>query len=154
MTEIVRSTRIGSPPSAVFAVLRDVRRLPEVSHLTVEVRDAPARPLQVGDRFEQVIRLLGVELSTDWEVTELRTDELLRVVGRTTADGHATLTHSLVRDGAGTSLTMTVAYEPPLGIIGEIADHLVFERRNEQDAEEILGNVRTLCESGTATTRP
>jgi len=42
---------------------------------------------------------------------------------------------------------LAVDCDPPLGIFGETADKLVFERRNEQDAEQLLASLKTLCET-------
>jgi hypothetical protein len=39
----------------------------------------PGRPVAVGDRFNQVVKVLDVELDTDKEVTEIVTDERIRV---------------------------------------------------------------------------
>jgi carbon monoxide dehydrogenase subunit G len=62
-------------------------------------------------------------------------------------DRFATVTHRLVPEGSGTRVTFTVEYDPPYGVLGEIADKLLFERRNEKDAERILGRLKDICES-------
>jgi hypothetical protein len=33
-----------------------------------------------------------------------------------------------------------------LGLLGEIADKVLFERRHEEEAEHILGRIKELCE--------
>ena len=49
--------------------------------------------------------------------------------------------------GDGSRVTLDVDYDPPLGILGDIADKLVFERRHEREAEQLLSRLRNLCEN-------
>lgn len=148
MANIVHEVSISCPPGEVFALLADVERLAEFSHMTVEVRNGPGRALEVGDRFEQVVKILGVEVDTDWEVTEVQPDALIRLDGRSTANGRATLCHKIQPAGTGCVARIEIDYDPPFGVLGEIADKLVFERRNEEDAERILERLKELCERG------
>jgi carbon monoxide dehydrogenase subunit G len=150
MTTIHRESHIAAPPAKVFAVLADVERLAEFSHMTVAVRNAPGRALAVGDHFEQVIKILHIELDTEWEVTQLITDELIRVEGRSKANGAASMTQRVSVDGDGSRVVFDIDYEPPLGLLGDIADRLVFEGRHEADAEQILASLKTLCEGAPA----
>lgn len=147
MTQIVREVSVACAPEHVFAVLSNVERLAEFSHLTVEIRNGPGRPIEVGDTFEQTVKVFGVELDTEWEVTEVSPSALIRVEGRSKGDGRASLTERLSADGEGCRVELEVDYDPPLGILGEIADKLVFERRNEEDAEQLLASLKTLCET-------
>ena len=47
---------------------------------------------------------------------------------------------------AGSSVELEVEYDLPLGFLGEIADKLVVERKNEDEAETILQRLKELCE--------
>jgi uncharacterized membrane protein len=147
MTKIVHEVVVSCPPDRVFALLSDVERLPEFSEMTVEVKNGPGRPLQAGDRFDQVIKVVGVEFDTEWEVTEVETGKLIRIEGRSKSNGRASLTETLTPDGEGCRVRLEVDYDPPLGIIGEIADKLVFERRHEDEAEHVLAGLKALCEA-------
>ena len=146
MGNIAREVSINCPPSDVYALLTEVERLPEFSDMTVAVKNGPGRPLRVGDRFDQVVKLLGVEVDTEWEVTEMVQDCEIRIEGRSKANGRASLTHLVRPDDTGCVVRLEVDYDPPFGILGEIADKLVFEQKNEEDAERILGRLRALCE--------
>lgn len=148
MTTIQRHISIACPPSDVFAVLADVERLADFSHMTVSV-NGPGRLLTMGDHFHQVVKVLHVELDTEWEVTEMVADDTIRVEGRSKANGSATMTQHVVADGDGSLVTFEIEYDPPFGILGDIADKAVFEKRHEDDAEQILASLKTLCE-GTA----
>jgi hypothetical protein len=133
----------------VFAVLADVERLAEFSHMTVAVSGSPGRPLAVGDRFEQVVKVLHLELDTEWEVTEIVAGETVRVEGRSKANGSASITQHIAPQGDGSLVTFEVEYDPPYGILGDIADKVVFEKRHEDDAERILAGLKALCEGVT-----
>jgi len=148
MTSIRRQISIACGPEEVFGVLADVERLAEFSHMTVRA-SGPGRPLAVGDHFEQVVKVLHIELETEWEVTEVVPGETIRVEGRSKANGSASLTQHIAAEGDGSLVTFEIEYDPPFGILGDIADKAVFEQRHEQDAEQILAGLKTLCE-GTA----
>lgn len=147
MTKIVREVMVSCPPERVFAVLSNVERLAEFSHMTVEVRNGPGRPIEVGDTFEQTVKVFGVELDTQWEVTEVQANALIRVEGRSKSNGSASMTERLTPSGTGCQVELEVDYDPPLGFVGEIADKLVFEKRHEDDAEQLLASLKTLCET-------
>jgi hypothetical protein len=151
MSKFSRDVVVACPPSHVFGVLSNVERLPEFSHLTVAIRNGPGRAVQVGDRFEQAVKVLGVEFDTDWEVTEVVADTTIRVEGRSQHSGKASLTQHVAPEGTGSRVTFDVDYDPPFGIIGEIADKVVFERKNEEDAEHILARLKELCEGAPST---
>jgi uncharacterized membrane protein len=150
VTSIRRQISISRPPGAVFEVLADVERLAEFSHMTVGISNGPGRMLAVGDHFDQVVKVLHIELETQWEVTEVVVGETIRVEGRSKANGSATVTQHVAAHGDGSLVTFEIEYDPPFGILGEIADKVVFEKRHEQDAEEILVGLKTLCEVATA----
>lgn len=146
MGHIVRDINVSCPPEKVFDVLSHINRLPEFSDMTVEVK-GPDRPLQVGDRFEQTVKIAGKELATDWEVVEVQAPSLLRVQGTSAQNGSATLTDRITPSGDGGSMVqIEVDYELPLGFLGEIADKLVVERKSEDEAETILTRLKELCE--------
>ena len=68
MPVIEHETEIEQPAAAVWDVLADVRRLPELSDSTVAVRDAPDRLTAVGQTFHQEVRQLGRTFDSEWEV--------------------------------------------------------------------------------------
>lgn len=145
MTTVQRPTSDPCAATNVFEVLADVERLAEFSHMTVGISNGPGRPLAVGDGFNQVVKVLHVELGAECGVTEIVTDERIRVEGRSTANGSATVTQQSAAQGDGSLVTFEIEYDPP-GILGAIADKAVFEKRHEHDAKQILVCLKTLCE--------
>lgn len=147
MSSLTRATTVACPPDHVFAVLADVERLPEFSEMTVAVRDGPGRPVQVGDRFEQVVRVLGKELESEWHVVEVNPPSLLRFEGTAPGGARAVLVERLVPEGDGTRVELDVEYDLPLGLLGEAVDAVYLHGKNESQAEEILAKLKLLCES-------
>jgi uncharacterized membrane protein len=146
---INRSTTVSCAPADVFAILAAVERLPEFSDMTVAVRGGPGRNLQVGDRFEQVVKVLGKELESEWEVTEIVEPSLLRLEGTASAGAKASLTERLEPVLNGTRVELDVEYDLPLGILGDAVDALYLHGKSEEQAEEILAKLKALCERGT-----
>lgn len=146
MTTIQREIMVSCPPSDVFTLLSHVERLPEFSEMTVAVKNGPGRPLQVGDTFDQVVKVLGIELDTEWEVTEVEMDRKIRIEGRSKSNGKASLTETIAAESGGSRVTLEVDYDAPFGLLGEIADKLLFEKGHEAAAETILKNLKKVCE--------
>ncbi len=90
MTNIRRQISISCGPEKVFGVLSDIDRLAEFSHTTVGVSKSQGRALAVGDHFDQVVKVLNIDVDTEWEVTELVPDQTIRVEGPK-ANGSATV---------------------------------------------------------------
>jgi ligand-binding SRPBCC domain-containing protein len=146
MGHINRSTTVSCPPDRVFAVLADVERLPEFSAMTVGIRNGPGRPIQTGDRFDQVVKILGKELESEWRATEIQEPVLLRFEGTAPGGAKATLTERLSAEGDGTRVELDVDYDLPLGILGDAVDAIFLHSKNEEQAEEILSKLKSLCE--------
>ena len=146
MGHLTRSTVVACPPDRVYAVLADVERLPEFSDMTVAVRGGPGRPVRVGDRFEQVVALVGQELDSEWHVVELEPPSLLRFEGSAAGGVRATLIERLSAEGEGTRVELDVDYELPLGVLGRAVDSVYLHGKNEEQADEILAKLKRLCE--------
>lgn len=142
----MRSTTVACPPQRVFDVLTDVERLAEFSDMTIEVRNGPGRKVEVGDRFEQRMRLLGKELDTEWTVVEIDAPSQLRFEGTGPAGSRATLVERLAPDGNGTKVELDVDYDLPLGVLGDAVDAVYLHGKNEEQADEILAKLKVLCE--------
>jgi ribosome-associated toxin RatA of RatAB toxin-antitoxin module len=146
---LTRSVVVDCPPAQVFDVLARVEHLPEFSPMTVAIRRAPGRPLRTGDRFEQVVRVLGKELQSEWTVVEVDAPFLVRLEGTAPGGATATLVEHLSVEPAGTRVELHVEYDLPLGLLGHAVDAVFLHGENEQQAEEILAGLKELCERST-----
>ena len=148
MARIERSIGIDAPPARVFDALTELDRLAEWSSTSVHIDPGCPKPLVVGHRFTQRIRVAGRELDTDWTVVEV--DSPRRVVYEATSAGSGRLhmeQRVLDDQDGGSRVEIEVDYDLPGGFLGEIVDALYVERRNEREAEHTLQNLKDLVES-------
>jgi hypothetical protein len=147
MNETTREITIDAPPAAVWAILEDVRRMPELSPSTVEV-DAPPVLRAVGDRFEQVVRLGGKRLRSEWEVTAIDPGTRLAIAGSVLPGTRYEMEEVVTPSGPGrTTLRLTMRWKLPFGPLGRLAGRLGAERRAVEEAEQVLDGVRRLAEA-------
>jgi uncharacterized membrane protein len=146
MGHLQRSTVVSCPPERVFDVLADVERLPEFSEMTVDIK-GPGRPVEAGDRFQQVVKILGKELASEWEVVTVERPTLLWFSGTAPGGAQATLIERLTPEGSHTRVELEVDYDLPLGILGDAVDAMYLHGKNEEQADQILDRLRTLCEA-------
>ena len=71
MPTLTREIEIAAPAHDVWALLEDVRRLPEFSPGTEAVTGAPERLTAVGDTYTQVGTLLGKRMTSRWRVVAI-----------------------------------------------------------------------------------
>jgi hypothetical protein len=144
---IQQSVEIERPAGAVWAVLEDVRRLPEFSHSTVAVREAPARLTAPGQIFHQEVRLLGRSFDSEWVVTALEPGRSLTIEGDVGYGVRYCLTESLEELGPDRCrFGLHIEYRLPLGVLGRVAGRLGVERRAEAEAGEVVAGMKALVE--------
>jgi uncharacterized membrane protein len=148
MSTIERCVDIAAPPEHVWALLEDVRRLPEYSQSTDEVRDAPERITAVGQEYVQVGRVLGVKLTSRWRVTALEPGRLLGNEGSLAPGVRYTLTQRLEPlPGGGTRLWINIEYTVPGGALGRLAARAGAEARAGREAQSVLDGIRATVEA-------
>jgi uncharacterized protein YndB with AHSA1/START domain len=146
MTTIERSIHIDASPEDVFTQLETWDGLRRWSTITVD-HTGPPSCSQVGERFQQTIRVAGIDLRTDWEVTDY--DPPRRIAYRATGpgDSHTRMRQHVTADGDGSRLDLEVEYELPAGVLGQAVDRLSVQRRNEPEAEHTLDKLKDLLEN-------
>jgi uncharacterized membrane protein len=146
---IKRSVDIAAPAERVWELLEDVRRLPEYSESTDEVRGAPPRLTAVGQEYLQVGRVLGVKLTSRWRVTALEPGRLLGNEGSLAPGVRYALTQRLEPlPGGGTRLWIEIDYTVPGGALGRLAARAGAERRAAREAQAVLDGIRATVEAG------
>lgn len=148
VTTIRRCVDIAAPAERVWDLLKDVRRLPDYSESTDEVRDAPERLTSVGQEYVQVGRLLGVKLASRWRVTAIEPGRLLRNEGTLGPGSRYTLTQQLdPLPGGGTRLRIEIDYSLPGGALGRLAARAGAEKRADREAQAVLDGIRATAEA-------
>lgn len=147
MGTVTKQIQIDAPAPAVWAVLEDVRRLPQFSRSTVEVV-GPERIDSTGQQFDQTVELGGRRFTSTWTVTAIDAGTRLVIEGSVLPGTRYTMTEQIVPTGDDSStLALTMDYHLPFGPIGRLAGRLGAERRALDEAEQVLAGVKAAAES-------
>lgn len=147
MSAVTRSVDIAAPADVVWEKVEDLRLMPQLSDSTISV-DGPARLTEVGQRFEQVVRLAGRHFRSTWTLLELDPGRCLTVEGelmRGVRYGITQAVEATVDDAS--RLTFDMTYELPFGLLGRLAGRLGAERRALSEADEVMAGIKRLAEA-------
>jgi uncharacterized membrane protein len=146
VNEVRHCVTANASTSAVWAVLEDVGRLPELSPGTVHV-DGPARLTEAGQTFEQTVELGGKQFTSTWTVEAITAGERLVISGRLLPGTHYEMTEELqALDDDRTEVCLTMRYKLPFGPLGRLAARLGAERRATDEAGQVLEAVAAMAE--------
>jgi uncharacterized membrane protein len=144
---IEQSIDIDRPAADAWAVLEDVRRLPEFSPSTVEV-SAPPRLDEQGQRFRQVVQLGGRRFESEWRVAGVVPKRCLAIEGSVLPGTRYRTVEELTDLRPGRSrVTLRMQYKLPFGPLGRLAAKLGVERRAEGEAVELLRGLKRVVEA-------
>lgn len=147
MATIEHAAVIERAAPKVWAILEDVRRLPELSASTVEVRDAPARITAVNQTFSQVVQVLGKRFDSEWVVTDLEPDRSLTIEGDVGYGVRYCLREAVEALGPQRcTFRLHITYTLPLGLLGRAAGRLGVERRARSEAAEVVAGLKAVAE--------
>ena len=147
MAEVERSVEVAASAADVWAVVEDLRHLPELSDSTESVK-GPDRLSAVGQSFEQVVRLAGKRFRSTWTVTELDPGQRVVVEGQLMPKVDYAIEQRVEPLGGDAArLTVTMRYELPLGLLGRLANKLGAERRALSEAGEVVAGIKRLAEA-------
>ena len=145
---IRRSVEVERPVEALWEVLKDVRRLPEFSPSTVAVLDAPERLTRPGQRFRQVVDVMGRRIESDWEVTDVVPGRRVSIKGNMGPGGRYWLVQECEPIGPDRSrFSLTMDYKLPFGPLGRVAGALGVAQRAEREAGEVVEGIKRLVEA-------
>ncbi len=148
MASIEQSVDIDRPARDAWAVLEDVRRLPEFSPSTVEV-SAPPRLEEVGQRFRQVVVLGGRRFESEWRVAGVVPERCLAIEGSVLPGTRYRIVEELADLGPDRCrVTLRMHYELPFGPLGRLAGKLGVESRAESEAGALLRGLKRVVEAG------
>lgn len=146
---IRRAVEVERPVEDLWDVLKDVRRLPEFSESTVAVLDAPELLTHPGQRFRQVVEVMGRRIESAWEVTEVVPGRRVAIRGTMGPGGRYWLVQEIEPLGPDRSrFSLTMDYKLPFGPLGRVAGALGVAQRAEREAEEVVEGIKRLVEAG------
>ena len=150
MSTVARSVDIAAPVHVVWSKVEDLRLMPELSDSTISV-DGPDQLTEVGQRFEQVVRLAGRHFRSTWTLLELEPGRCLTVEGELMRGVRYGITQAVEPTGeTSCRLTFDMTYELPFGVLGRLAGRLGAERRALSEAGEVMAGIKRLAEADVA----
>jgi uncharacterized membrane protein len=147
MPEVENSIEIAAPVETVFDVIANQpeRMVDWWPPYELNERVTPA-PTRVDSVSRYVYNMMGVKLKGEHKVMEMRENEFLRV--QTISGIDSTFEFTFLPSDTGTNLDIRVVYTVPGGLIGKALNKLAVEKKNEEDLNHGLQNLKQLIEGG------
>jgi uncharacterized protein YndB with AHSA1/START domain len=147
MPRVEKSIVINMPPEEVFEFISGKpERMPDWWPPLVEQERVTPPPTQIGSVSRYVYKMVTT-FKGEHVVEAMTPNEHLRI--KTTSGIDSMFDFSFAPEGeSATHLTVVVEYTTPGGVFGKIAEKAGIERKNEQDWETGLQNLKALLESG------
>jgi len=148
MAHIARTIEIARPPEEIFDYITDLDRLTEWATMVKETRDLGDRPIKQGTTFSQTIKAAGsVDIDCDWHVKQLQRPRHVHYEATAPDGGQMQMSQTIMPlDGGRSKVEIDLDYDVPGGVLGQIADKLVFEGQNEKEADTSLENLKRILE--------
>ncbi|MBN1284344.1 MAG: SRPBCC family protein [Anaerolineae bacterium] len=148
MPHVEKSIVINLPPETVFQfIANQPERMPEWWGPMKEQKRITPAPTVLGSKSSYVYELMKFRVKGEHEVKAITPNRHMRIEVLTGID--CTFDFKFEPVGASaTRLTVNVDYTTPGGILGEVANKLIIEKKNEEAWEEGLATLKHLLESG------
>jgi len=143
MAKIEKTITINAPVEKVFAYMENPANLPAIWPSMVEVKNMKAEP-GGGYNYDWVYKMAGVRLEGSSRTTEHEQNK--RLVDKSTKGIESEFTWDFRPEGAGTELSVEVAYNVPVPVLGKLAESLIV-KMNEREADSLLHNLKALLEA-------
>ncbi len=143
MTTVERSIVINATPETINAISTDPNRLPDWYAGVQEVKPDGQYP-QVGGAIDTVYKAMGINFKMKMTSEEYVPGQSMRI----SMDGMITGSNRWVYqpEGDSTRVTVTFEYEMPGGGVGQSINKLVVERKNTENLEKSLENLKAVVE--------
>jgi uncharacterized protein YndB with AHSA1/START domain len=146
MAKIERSLRIEAPVEDVFEYVTNIRRFREWWPSLAEVRNPSHEQAVKGSTYEWTYKMAGFTFNGKDEFFEVIPGKLARN-GTLEGELRHMFEHRVEPEDGGTRFTLLIDYSLPAGVIGRIADRALLARYNEREADQVVANLRAICEA-------
>jgi carbon monoxide dehydrogenase subunit G len=148
MTSVVASIDIASPPEAIWALLCDPHRYPELADPTERMLEVPDGDMGVGYVYKEYGGVPPFKGESEWRVTEF--DPMRRQV-HVGDDGSMTLDLEIeiASSSDGSRLTQSLELKPRwyLAPVHYILWPLMMRKRAQEAMDKTVANVKRMLES-------
>ncbi|GMQ86000.1 MAG: hypothetical protein BMS9Abin07_1571 [Acidimicrobiia bacterium] len=148
MASVVASTEVDAGPEAIWALLCDPNRYPEIADPTERMIDVPDDEMGVGYVYKEFGGIKPFVGESEWRVTEF---EPMRRQVHIGDDGSVTmnLEIDLAPTDGGTRVTQTLSMEPRWYLVplNAILWPLMMRKRGQEAMDKTLANLKRIVES-------
>jgi uncharacterized membrane protein len=144
MTRLEHSVLVNTPVETVESILYDATRFPE---WVVGVQQAQPDSVfpNVGGAVDVVYSVVGVSFLVKLYSVEVSPGQSAKTAFEGAINGSNTW--AFQPEGGGTWVTCVFEYEVPGGGLGATIDRMVFEKKNAENLEKGLNNLKALAEA-------
>ncbi len=148
MSTIQRTLTLRAPAETVWAIVADPKRapawMPDITDRDVSAGD----PLGVGVQWREQGLLRGRTYTTMYEVTAWEPPHRIayRRLAAAKGDYHWVETITLQPGAGETTITLSLDYAMPGGIIGKLYEHFLFRKDFSSTLDNRLERLQELCE--------
>lgn len=143
MARLEHSVLVNAPIENVEAILYDATRFPEWVVGVQQAQPDGTFP-NVGGAVDVVYNVVGVSFPVKLYSVEVYPGQSARTEFEGAINGSNSWTFQ--PDAAGTWVTCVFEYDVPGGGIGAAIDKMVFEKKNAENLEQGLNNLKALAE--------
>ena len=147
MSEVRTHIDIAAPVAHVWAVTIDPVRLPDWVTIHRAFGQIDAGEARAGFRMDQTLTLRGAPFKVAWTLTECDPPNRALWHGRGPAGSQAQTEYLLAEHDGGTRFTYRNEFQPPLGVLGRLAQRAVAGNIPEAEAKKSLRKLKDICES-------
>src|SRR3712207_3657594 len=147
MSRVEVSIEINAPIDEVFALAMDPDRTEEWVTISRGVIDHEGSPDSEGFRMDQKLCLRGVTFKVHWELVEVDAPSFARFEGKGPMRSKAIIENRLEDRGGVTHYEYRNEFKPPLGPLGNAAQHVIAGGVPEREARQSLENLKRLAEA-------
>lgn len=146
MPHVEQSIDINAPVDAVYHIIANQpERMAEWwPPIELQQRVTPP-PTNLGSISRYVYNMMGVKIKGEHEVLDMTENQHLRV--KTISGIDSQFDFHFSPTDYGTNLTIRVDYTLPGSVLGQLLNRLAIEKKNEQDLEEGLQNLKSIVEN-------
>ncbi len=149
MSTVQVAIDIEAPIERVWETILDPQRLKDwvTIHKSVsKVSDAPGKP---GATMDQVLVIRGVSFKVHWTLVDVSAPTTAQWEGRGPARSLARIRYELAaKDESKTRFEYTNEFNPPGGMLGNVASRVVVGAASEREAKNSLTALKKLLERG------
>jgi uncharacterized membrane protein len=146
MGRIQLDFHVNAPVEQVATLFQQVERVPEWQYDILEVKDVSGPLDHVGASYTLVYWRMGRRLAQRMVITKFEPLKMMEQTANTPLGGRMTSATRLESVPNGTDIHWQMDYRLPGGLIGGIADRLLFRAAFERTVKEYMENLDALAE--------